>query len=218
MKNKASSDTYKLLYNHIISQLLFQICSSNKKFCVRYNIGNDTLPFAIWKKFSEYEDKALSKMQGKRLDRHKLASCLCGAIIETKPLAPFNNAKVPKNVNEILALHIGLNVIKAFMIYDAVCSISSKPEEFYKMYEYMKSSFEMRLPNLDQNICDTQDYGKNIVNALYWSHENCNIKNEECFRYDIWGYSKIFYHLELFNKPYFDECYKKYLNIIDCHN
>lgn len=214
MKDKIPSDTYKILYNHIISQILFQICNGNKKYCVRYKINNDILPFAIWKKFNEYEDKALLKMQGTRLDRHKLASCLCGAIIEIKPLAPFNNAKIPKNANEILALHIGLNVIKAFMIYDVISNLSLKPEEFYKLYDYMKAKFEMKLPDLDQKICDTQNYEKNIVNALYWSHEICNITKKECFRYDIWGYSKIFYHLELFNKPHFDKCYRKCLKEI----
>lgn len=75
MKSYQPSDTYKLLFNHIIGELLEQICSQSQNYCVQ----NDKIPFLIGEKFEEYKSRALKNMSGKRLDRHKLASCICGA-------------------------------------------------------------------------------------------------------------------------------------------
>ncbi len=209
MKNKQLSDTYKMLYNHVIADILFQICDKNHNYCVKYNVGKDKLPFALLKKFEEYESKACENMSGSRLDRHKLASCICGAIIEIKPLVGYNGAQIPKNANETLALYIGLNVIKAFMMYDILDNIPL--EKRYEMHKYLRNNFDMQLPSLDNNICDSQEYRQNIVNALYWSHYECNISQKECFHYDIWAYSKIFYHLELYNKEYLKKCCQEFI-------
>ena len=73
--------------------------------------------------------------------------------------------------------------------------------------EYLKENFEMSFPSLNQNVCDTQTYQKNLQNALYWTHSVCGPIRRECFRYDIWAYSKIFYHLELYNKEHFQRVY-----------
>lgn len=209
MKNKQLSDTYKMLYNYVIADILFQICDKNDDYCVKYYVGEDKLPSALWKIIQEYEAKASANMSGTRLDRHKLASCICGAIIEIKPLVGFNGAQIPKNANEILALYIGLNVIKAFMMYDILNDVPVEKKN--EIHKYLRNNFDMRLPSLDNNICDSQEYRQNIVNALYWSHFKCDISQKECYCYDIWAYSKIFYHLEVYNKDYFEKCYQEYI-------
>lgn len=192
------SDTYKLLYKTIIEDLLAQICNSDINYCVR----DDKIPYEIGEKFEEYKDRATSNMSGKWLDRHKLASCICGAIIEVRPLTGYNGAVILKKANEILALNVGMAVLKYYMMYDLSCSPDA--------YEYLKEKFELRFPTLEENICDTQEYEKNLYNALYWSHKTCSITNKECFCYDIWAYSKIFYHLERYNKEFLDKVYAQY--------
>ncbi len=208
MKSRQPSGTYKKLYNNIIADLIFQICNANHDLGARTIIRGDILPVALWKKIETYEAVALENMSGKRLDRHKLASCICGAIIEIKPIVNLKRNDIRKNVNEILALYTALNVIKAFMIYDLIGEKTDRGSD--ELRQHLRSSFDMKLPSMDENICDTQDYRKNIINALYWSHENCSITRRECFRYDIWAYSKIFYHLELYNKAFLEQSCKEY--------
>lgn len=80
------SRTYELFYCDIIEELFYQICGGNLNYCVQCRIEGDEPAIAIWKKFETYKAKALENMTGSRLDRHKLPSCICGAIIEAKPL------------------------------------------------------------------------------------------------------------------------------------
>ncbi len=95
MKNYKLSDTYKILYDYIIGDLLSQIFEKDHRYCIR----NKEIPFLIGEKFEAYKNNALKYMPGTRLDKHKLASCICGAIIEVKPLAGFNGIEISKNTN-----------------------------------------------------------------------------------------------------------------------
>lgn len=205
------SDTYKFLYCNIIEELLFQICNNNINYCIQHCIGEDEFHIAIWKKFEEYKEKALLNMGSERLDRHKLASCICGAIIEVKPLVGFNGAKIRKNANEVFALYVGLNVIKYYMMYDFIESLNVSSEEKVNIHKYLQNNFDMTFPSSDENICDVQEYKENLINALYWTHNMCDISQKECFHYDIWAYSKLFYHLEKHNEPIMENIYNKYL-------
>lgn len=214
MNNGQPSDTYKRLFNYVIADILYQVCKNNPNYCVKHEIGQDSLQVAIWKAIRKYETRALEHMSGERLDRHKLASCICGAIIEIQPLVGLNGAKIQKNANETVALFIGLGVVKVFMMYDILKDTPQGKRDEHR--KYLKNKFEMKLPSLEENICDTQEYSRNIINAFYWSHSKCNISHEECFRYDIWAYSKIFYHLELCNREYLKNFYQEYIQTIEC--
>lgn len=206
------SHTYKLLYYDIIEELLFQVCSNNINYCVQYKIGGDEAPIAIWKKFEAYKAKALENMAGSRLDRHKLASCICGAIIETRPLTGLNGARILKNANEIFALYVGLTVLKYYMTNDLTMHLkNTDPELQSKANHYLRETFSMKLPSMAENICDTQAYEKNLSYALYRTHENCPVSGKECFHYDIWAYAKIFYHLEMYNREALLKLYQEYL-------
>lgn len=148
-------------------------------------------------------------MEGTRLDRHKLASCICGAIIEVKPLVSINiNSR--RNANEILALEVGVNVIKFYMMCELLHEIDDEVYKF-KALRYLKEKFKMQFPSIDKNICDNKSYKENLCNSLLWSHHKCNISNKECFHYDIWAYARIFYHLELYNKSFLNEAYQKFI-------
>lgn len=207
MKSSRISDTYKLLYHEIIEELFWHICKANINYCIKTEFEGEEIPFAISRKFDEYKDRAVKNMAGKRLDRHKLASCICGALIEIRPLVGYNGAMIPKRANELLALHVGLNVIKAYMMHAFLNGVHASPEEKQEIHCYLKENFDMQFP---KNICDAQKYDVNLVNALYWSHFKCSHTPDECYRYDIWAYSKIFYHLELCNQANLEKSYREY--------
>lgn len=206
MKNNRPSDTYKQLYYDIIEDVLHQICTKYMDYAIRPQIDGDEPHIAIWKKFEEQRKRALTNMEGDRIDRHKIASCYCGAILAARPLAARNGTKDFIAVNEICAILVGLGIIKDYMMY----SIADKNEllsEFGHIKKYLKDNFSMKFPDV---ICDTRDYGDNLINALYRTHKKCVRINAECFCYDIWAYAKIFYHLELYNIPFMDDAYKLY--------
>ncbi|MCM1282507.1 MAG: hypothetical protein NC180_05465 [Muribaculaceae bacterium] len=202
------SDTYKKLYFRIIDPLLVQICKSNINYCIKEKVDKLPIQYVICGEFENYKTMALKNMHGDRLDRHKLASCICGAIIKVRPLEGCGGAAIVRNANEKLALFIGLNVIKAYMLDDLFKESAIAPGEKLQVKNYLKESYDMEFPD---NICDTQEYVENFANALYWTHEECELTKAECFRYDIWAYAKIFYHLELFNRPKMRQCLEDYL-------
>jgi len=51
-------------------------------------------------------------VKGENIDRHKVASCLCGAILLSKVLVHKDG--LPHNANEILAVGAGLSVLKMY--------------------------------------------------------------------------------------------------------
>ncbi len=202
MKNYELSDTYKFLYDYILGHLISQVCR-NTNFCVR----NKRIPYIIGQKFERFRQSSLKNMSGKRLDRHKLASCICGAVIEAKPLVGFNHKKIPGNTNEVLALYAGLTVIKYYMVYDATNKLNTSDNIRKNISNNLLEIFKINFPSADENICDTQDYQTNLINSLYWTHYKCDRVQIECFHFDVWAYSKIFYHLELYNKENFRRCF-----------
>ena len=214
MKNSQSnkpSETFIFLYVYIIQDLFSQICNHLKDYSVNPKIENDDIHIAIWKKFEGYKEKALLNMSGTRLDRHKLASCICGTIIEIKPLVGFNGARINKYANEWLALQVGLDVVKVNMIHDMIRNLQIPTKDIKIVVEYMKDNFNMKLPSLEDNICDKHSYVDNLIIALFKTHSLCNSKQSECFHYDIFAYSKIFYHLELYNRENLKKCYQEYI-------
>ena len=213
MKSDQPSRTFTYLYHEIIENFLFQICHNKKNYVVKIEFGNDDFPIALEKKIEDYKKKASLNMVGERLDRHKLASCICGAIIELSPIVGVTNKNFLKTVNELYALHVGMNVIKAFMIYELAYNLTIKQgypiEKAIDVKKYLKYNFHMQFPC--EKICDTEDYQTNLVNALYQTHKQCNINERNCFQYDIWAYSNIFFHLELYNRKNFNDTYQEYV-------
>lgn len=211
MKSGMPSETFRYLYYNIVGEMMSSICESNDNICVNTMFGEDRIHIGLWKKFEEYKRKASGHMTRGRLDRHKLASCICGAIVEAQPLIGYKGAKIPKNANEMLAIHAGIAVIKCYMIYDYCYNAIISPDDRQEMLRYLKDNFEMKFPALNENICDTLAYHKSIANALYRCHSECQVLKRECFRYDIWAYAKIFYHLEVYNRKKFNEACEKYI-------
>lgn len=205
MINYTPSDTYRFLFDNVIADYLKQILEKLPYISIK----DETIPYVIGEKFDEYRQRATPNMKSARLDRHKLASCICGAILEAKPLV--SSAKDIKIYqNEKFALYVGLGLIKHYMMYELTHELSISTDVRMKINAYLAENFDMALPSIDDNICDTQEYEANLVNALNWTNHKCDFKNGDCFQYDIWAYAKIFYHLEIFNRPTLCHLYEEY--------
>lgn len=205
MNNKKPSDTFQELYYSIIDVLFKEILDANINLCLK----SPVVQYEICSKFENYKKQALNFMEGKRLDRHKLAACICGAVADAKPLLGVGHVKISETVNERLALYVGLHTIKQYMQYDFLEKI-----EPYTQYErfltYIQSYFVMEFPS--EHICDKPNYINNLSNALYWRHMECKSLKKECFlNYDILAYSTIFYHLDLYNRPQMEQCYYNFV-------
>lgn len=210
MKKEQPSNTYKEVYYKIVDPIFNIICNNEPiKYCVKAAVDNKSVQYAIQDSFQFYVNKTKKSMvkEGKP-DRHKLAACLCGAIVKVQPLCPYSLK--PDQINETAAMYAGLLVIEYYMRYTFIKELSVPEEEQQKVLAHFKNDFYMHFP---ENICDIKDYGKNLINALYRSHSKCEVyrNGKECFQYDIWAYAKIFYHLELYNQQYIKESYDKYL-------
>ncbi len=211
MKREHPSDTYKELYYQIIDEVLNTICNAEPgNYCVKTRIDNISVQYAIERKFESYKEKARRYMEKEgNLDRHKLAACLCGAIIEVQPLC-LRNPEGWTTINEIAAMNMGLIIVEYYMRDDFVKTLNVPKEEQLKIITHFENDFHMSFP---ETICDVKSYGKNLVNALFRSHSKCEeyYNGKECFRYDIWAYAKIFYHLELYNRKFMQDSYDRYL-------
>lgn len=205
LENQPLSKTYMCLYNGIIGELLSEITRRNE----RYAISDRTVKFKIGRKIDEYEKTAKEKMSSERLDRHKLASCICGSIIEIKPLVRSKkDIPIKKRANEELALCVGSEVIKFFMIKDLLNKANLSEKEEYVARMYLKDHYEMQFPT--HNVRDRIEYKESLLNSLLWSHFECNTYKKECFPFDIWAYSIIFYHLEVYNQEALKHAFEEY--------
>lgn len=201
---------FRQMYYHTVDDYISQICKNTTNYAVLPDIDRKDIVEFIWYKYEEYKAHMLKTVTSGRLDRHKIAACLCGAIVATKPLVGRNGAKIAKNANELLALYSGLAVIKFFMIFQHVQSLSISENEKKAMGKYLQNNFDILFPDIEENICDTKEYENNIANALLWTHSDCDILKRECFRFEPWSYATIFYHVEALNKQKFKDACAKY--------
>lgn len=204
MTLSSSSNTYKKIFQDILGSYLMRIFKEFPDYCLK----SRQAPYDIGRKYDEYKNMADKCLQSSKLDRHKLASCACGAIIAIQPIRYLSKDSTVKGANEALALYVGLAVMRRFMMYDFVEKLPTWDER-QKVRSYLQSHFEVSLPELKDNIRDIQEYERNLCNALYWTYQKYDVQNPDPFQYDIWAYATIFYHLETYNKPKFDQVYKE---------
>lgn len=195
MDNYIQSSTFNKFHKEILADFLDNIFARFPNYCIDRTMQHD-----LYITFEEYKRIANIHMGSPKLDRHKLASCMCGAIIEVQPIRILSNRQLcPKRANEMFALFSGLGIVKDFMMYDVLNKISSFKER-QSVKCYLRDNFNILLPTLDDKICDTQEYTENLYNALLWTHNKCDYKTSECYHYDIWSYATIFYHIEVRNR------------------
>lgn len=214
MNNKGPSETFQYLYHDIIEELLYQVCKSIPGYCVKDKVGDNSIHIAIWKKFEEFKNLASNNVISKRLDRHKLAACICATLVQIQPLVGVKGQKIMKTANENVALFAAFTILKYYMISDYLQDDRNtlSVQEKDKMRVYLRENFQIECPKLGENIGDRQEYEKNLLNALRWTRTLCRYTSDNCCTFDIWAYATIFYHLEKYNMKRFKEVCENYIN------
>ncbi len=207
-KKYSPSPTFGLLYSELLEELILAMIQGGNGLRLNCSNNDDHPCIAIGERFEEIRNSSIPYVTSKRLDRHKIAACLCGAIIEVKPLKSINNNHhYEESANAKLAIYSAINVIKFYMIFGKLKDFNDTTGEYKKC---LKKYFSMKFPLVEENICDTKAYLENFTTALLGTQVKCKNNNElECNKFDVWAYSDIFYHLERYNMPLFDDfCYK----------
>ena len=214
MKNQ-SNDNHTFLWNNVIRKILFYISESELNYCINdpHNVRH-----SICNKIDEYVEitkKAMCKkgedINKINIDRHKFASCVCGAIIEVRPIGKKGKQWV-RNTNEIVALYAGLIVLQRNMVDDFISTLDISDKDRILMTQFFNENFKIKLPSILENICEKQDYAVGLCTDLSRTYHDCKYKKGICFHFDVFAYSKIFYHIEMKNRWQLNDLYQDYLN------
>lgn len=207
------SKVFEQLNSEIIEELIYQILQNYDEIALNFGSNNIHPCILIGRKFDELRNQSKNYVTSSRLDRHKLAACICSAIIELKPLVSAKNKKMPNNSNELLAFFTGLNLIKMYMIFDKMNGNNIDDD----LLKYLKENFDMECPTIDENICDVNEYILNIANAIGRTQIYCGKAKRVCNKFDIWAYANIFFHLEKYNQERLEIFCTKYKIISKVH-
>lgn len=214
MENQ-SKEKYTFLWNDVIRKVLYYISESG----LNYSINDpQNVRHSIYSKIDEYVEMTKKSMCKKgedidkiHIDRHKFAACVCGAIIEVRPIGKKGKQWV-RNTNEIVALNVGIIILQRNVIYDFISALDISDEEKVLMTKFFIENFKMRFPSLLENICEKQDYAEGLCADLSRTYHDCTYKKGICFHLDVFAYSKIFYHIEMKNREQFNDLYQDYMN------
>lgn len=159
---------------------------------------------------SKYANETISEMshtgkmrrddsQSIRLDRHKLAACICAAIINVRPLIKKNGEPEGEDieyVNELLAIWVSMEVLQKTMVAKMSEKILKK-EKAYDFKEKLNQEYRMKFP--PDSYGDKRDYFKNLCYDIGRTRDH----------FDVFAYSRIFYHLEMLNRVFILKNYRK---------
>ena len=120
-----------------------------------------------------------------KLDGHKLASCICGAIRDIKPLERVQgegtaNRQLPM-FNEVLALFSAVEFLRPFIISHFL----DKHPKYAPLRQRIRNEFKV---SFTDTIRDKKAYPQNLIAAIHRSRD-----------FDIFAYATIFYHIDLYN-------------------
>ncbi len=140
----------------------------------------------------QYKNNIFSKTDNCLLDRHRVASCICGAFLKT---AVFNKTalleEIKKSkkrveagfyyVNEWVAFHAGCRYLSCFMAYDN----RNKRDVFLNIIK--------NFPNLPQ----TTLVKKGFLNCVLFNLSQVKDENQiGIAHYDLYAYAMFFFNLE----------------------
>lgn len=215
MMENQSKDSHTFLWNDVIRKILYYISESGLNYYI-----NDPqhVRHLISNKIDEYVEMTKKSMckNGEdisqiHIDRHKFASCVCGAIIEVRPIGKVGKQWV-RNTNELVALQVGIIILQRNIIFDFINTSDVSDEDKVPMTQFFKENFKMQFPSIKENICEKQDYAAGLCADLSRTYHDCKYKKDRCFHFDVFAYSKIFYHLEMKNREQLNDLYQDYIN------
>lgn len=190
-------DLFEQIYHENIKTIIEEIKSNNSQ--IQYNKNHTNYIKAVYNEYcklnSKYKDNIFEKKDDALLlDRHKIASCICGAFLKCPVFDKTNMVRILKEekklvesyfyyVNELVAFHAGSRFLAFFLVTqdDIAKDIAYKAyKEFPTIPEVSKSKkgfWNSILFNLAE-VSDKQQIGLD--------------------HYDIYAYAMIFYWLEYF--------------------
>lgn len=96
MTTRKPTIPFRQMYYHTADDYISKICKNTTNYAVLPSVDKKDIVEIIWRKYEEYKAHMLKTVTSGRLDRHKIAACLCGAIVATKPLVGRNGAEIAK--------------------------------------------------------------------------------------------------------------------------
>ncbi len=140
----------------------------------------------------QYKDNIFSKADNCLLDRHRVASCICGAFLKT---GVFNTDDLLKQiiktrkgveagfyyVNEWVAFHAGCRYLSCFMAYDNI----NNRDTFLNIIK--------NFPSLPQ----TTLVKRGFLNCILFNLSQIKDKDQiGIAHYDLYAYAMLFFNLE----------------------
>lgn len=185
-----SFNQFDIYFSQYIEPIAKEIKNNNSKIEYRYEIRN-------YKKILYESYTYLNKSYKKQifntedvvlLDRHKVSSCLCGAVLKN-PIFKLNFNKDDRQKykafffypNELFALQVSLECMKTYMISDYTSDLDAKRKILYEF------------PYFPDKHCDKVDFLTCIIFDLSEINTNCQIDK---YYFDKGAYAIIFYFLE----------------------
>jgi len=132
----------------------------------------------IYDAYNEQEQLFENNMKNPRLDRHKIAACLCIAVCVARPFDAPNEIKddLSPRANEVLAVITALNILEKF-----ICDDIKKEKKLYSA-----NSPLIQFPEL---IKDEKANINGLISCLYFSHKLGSLPHP-------WWLSQIFYYID----------------------
>lgn len=199
-----TKDQFDILYDTFAKPLIDEMCSNNSLVVAK---DYEKCKANIYKEYEsmriKYRSAVFNKEETELLDRHKVASCICGAILKcsvidkTELIKRIINEKGAVEtyfyyVNEAVAFMFASKVLMVFMMNDYSLDIETQ--------KVIYSQF----PIMPQTNCSKVSVFYNVLFNMSQIKDNYQIGIEN---YDMYSYAMFFYFLEC----YFSE--KKCLQI-----
>lgn len=160
-------ESYEVIWNKVISKEIinYQTIYTN---CIELipNVKEE-----IWERYvslNTYCKTNYMKAPDGKIDRHKVAACYMIAIAMLRPMRfveKINDKEVPLAINEMLAITVGLSLVRAF----AIAAIRDNDIIERKTADELVIKFENGIKIPDADLVNHGIYIDNFANELYYA-------------------------------------------------
>lgn len=160
-------DSYEIIWEKVIRKEIDNYQSSYVN-CIELipNVKEE-----IWKKYvslNVYCKNNYMKSPEGKIDRHKVAACYMIAIAMLRPMRfveKIDNKEVPLAINEMLAITVGLSLVRAF----AIAAIKENDSINKEDADILVAKFEDGIKVPEGNLVNHGVYLENYANEIYFA-------------------------------------------------
>lgn len=160
-------DSYEIIWEKVIRKEIDNYQSSYVN-CIELipNVKEE-----IWKKYvslNVYCKNNYMKSPEGKIDRHKVAACYMIAIAMLRPMRfveKIDNKEVPLAINEMLAITVGLSLVRAF----AIAAIKENDSINKEDADILVAKFEDGIKIPEGNLVNHGVYLENYANEIYFA-------------------------------------------------